>query len=131
MFTSEAIQDRQVLPVRDPCPWFGLNDACRAWRSTWPCVRVLREPETLTRQGPSGKSLPLSRPASASSVPGRRPLDGAYEPKRAWMIDPSELRSQITPDLPALSTASWAYMPSVVNLIGLPKVPLVAVTCRP
>jgi hypothetical protein len=47
------------------------------------------------------------------------------------MTDPSELRSQITPDLPALSTASCAYAPSAVNLSRLPKVPLVAVTCRP
>lgn len=58
-------------------------------------------------------------------------LPGAYEPKRAWMTDPSELRSQITPELPALSTASCAYAPSAVNLSRLPKVPLVAVTCRP
>jgi len=47
------------------------------------------------------------------------------------MSDPSELRSQITPDLPALSTAIEAYAPSVVNLISLPKVPFVALTCRP
>ena len=53
------------------------------------------------------------------------------KPKRVWMTDPSEPRSQITPDLPALSTASCAYAPSAVNLSRLPKVPLVAVTCRP
>lgn len=55
----------------------------------------------------------------------------AYEPKRAWTSGAFELRSQIAPDRPDWSTAICACSPSAVNLIRLPKVPLIAVTCRP
>jgi hypothetical protein len=31
-------------------PWFGLNDAFRAWRSTWPCARLRAGGLTLAAQ---------------------------------------------------------------------------------